>query len=210
MPREAICLSVASYLFVTAVAVAQTPPPTSIYKHPLVGYTVSLPKDAQRAEKGKRRDVVIHSRKGYDIKLQTGKSNPKKPIQAMVAELESLYLGQGKLWARKLGKRSITVGGLVGTDTVYEGLEKRTRMVVVRGRKTVFVFGFSAPSQSFADLVVNFDGLLASFLPGEGEKVSAAPKARAMVPAAAAPKASALKRFTEPELGLRLIPLNPV
>ena len=81
MPREAICLSVASYLFVTAVAVAQTPPPTSIYKHPLVGYTVSLPKDAQRAEKGKRRDVVIHSRKGYDIKLQTENLIQRSPFR---------------------------------------------------------------------------------------------------------------------------------
>ena len=76
-------------------------------------------------------------------------------------------------------------------------------MVVVRGRKTVFVFGFSAPSPSFADLVSNFDGLLASFLPGEGEEgenVSAAPKARAMVPA----RAPALKRFTESELGFSI------
>ena len=193
MRREAMSLSMAAYLLMFAVAAAQTSPPGVIYTHPLAGYTVSLPKNVQRAEKGKRRDVVLRSRKGYDIKLQTGISDPKKTIQAMVAGLESLYLGQGKRWSRKLAQRAITVGGLAGTDTLYEGSGARTRMVVVRGRKTVFVFGFSAPSQSFADLVANFDGLLASFLPGEGEYVPAA-----------ATKTQALKRFTDPGLGFSI------
>ncbi len=201
MPGEAMSLSMAAYLFMTAVAAAQTSSPAAIYKHPLAGYTVSVPKDAQLAEQGNRRDVVLRSRKGYDIKLQTGKSDPKKTIQAMVAELESLYLGQGKPWSRKLGQRAITVGGLAGSDTLYEGSDVRTRMVVIRGRKTVFVFGFSAPSRSFADLIADFDSLLASFLPAVGENVPAdAPKALAMVPA----EAPALKRFMDPGLGFSI------
>ena len=224
MRRQAMSLSMAAFLFMTAFAQAQTSPRGGIYKHPIAGYTIALPMDAQLAEQGKRRDVVLHSREGYDIKLQTGRSHPKKTIQSMVANLESLYLGKGRNWSRKLSQRAITVGGLAGVDTLYEGSGARTRMVVVRGRKTVFVFGFTARSKSFADLVAKFDGLLASFLPAEGETFPAAAP-QAMVPttaapkvpataapkvsapkasATAAPKASALKQFTDPGLGFSI------
>ena len=198
-------LSMAAYLFMCAVAQAQTSPPGKVYKHPLAGYTISVPKDTQLAEQGNRRDVVIRSRLGYDIKLQTGLSDPKKTIQSMVAKLESAYLGEGKNWSRKLDQRATTVGGLAGVDTLYEGAGSRTRMVVVRDQKMVFVFGFSTQSQDYDDLVVNFDSFLASFVPAVGKNAPrAAAKVRAAPPAAAAPKSSALKRFTDPGMGISI------
>ena len=102
-------LSMAAYLFMCAVAQAQTSPPGKVYKHPLAGYTISVPKDTQLAEQGNRRDVVIRSRLGYDIKLQTGLSDPKKTIQSMVAKLESAYLDQTRGKAR-IGRGSSISG----------------------------------------------------------------------------------------------------
>ena len=78
-------------------------------------------------------------------------------------------------------------------------------MVVVRDQKMVFVFGFSTQSQDYDDLVVNFDSFLASFVPAVGKNAPrAAAKVRAAPPAAAAPKSSALKRFTDPGMGISI------
>ena len=171
------------------------------YVDPQNKFALSVPADAQVAERGDGIALSIHSRKGYLINLQLGAVNTALTLEQMAAKLESRYLWRQKTWSRKLGERFITVGELPAYDAHYEGGRTKARVVIARGRETDFVFMFFAPPRSFDSLVAEFDWVLGSFVPGSGEAGVAARQRPQPPSASAPPRAAAVKRFAEPEFG---------
>ena len=162
------------------------------------GYTLAIPPGAE-AQKGEKHDIVVQSRKGYRITVQSARHNKNDTLWAMLARLEALYLGPEKTWTRKFGTQEISVGGLDALDSKYEGARTRVRCVLVQGAVNDTVFMFFAPPKRFDELVHEFDWILENFKPSDADHVASAPTretSTAMV--SAAPQ---WPRLSDPSLG---------
>jgi len=144
------------------VAPALAAPPGT-YSDPKGRFTLAVPPDAQVTEQSDGAKVAIESRKGYRITLQMGSSNAAASLSEVMQKLEALNLGPSKIWGAKLDERTISISGLIALETTYEGSGTRVRALIVRGRKTDFVFMFFAPLRYFEDMMPNFDLVLQNF-----------------------------------------------
>ncbi|MBL95068.1 MAG: hypothetical protein CMF70_07160 [Magnetovibrio sp.] len=138
------------------------------YKHPVRNFSLLLPVGIRAVERGPDR-LMLQSRRGYAISVQTGNSQARAPISFMVSKMEGLYLGVGKPWARKVGEKEVEFGNLSGRKLIYEGASTRTALVVMKGAKTDFIFMFFAPIKKFETLSLEFKSVLKSFVPGPEE-----------------------------------------
>jgi len=177
------------------------------YRHPQRKFSVIVPKGARLLQRGKSGDLLIQSRKGYVISIQTDDANSSISLKEMVSKLESQELGQGKRWTRKIGERFFKFSGLSAFEGIYEGSNTRVRVVVARGRKTDFVFMFVASPKQFSVLVSDFELVLLNFRPGP-EDLPNIPKSVMTKPpvnplSADKPQVS-LQQFAEREYGYSL------
>lgn len=184
-----------------------------IYEHAVLGYSIAVPAGTRMGERGPRRDLLIQSRRGFDISLQTGETNRTRRLSEMAGRLEDQYLGTGRPWTRKISGAETRIAGLPAYGAVYEGGNTRTRALIVRGAVNDFVFLFRAAPNNFLELEREFQWMLENFIPARNDfaAAAAAPKpAPAPKPAAAqtakapepapepAPKPAAPKPTTEP------------
>ena len=130
------------------------------YSDPKERFVLAVPPDAKVTEQGDGTNVAIVSRKGYRITLQMGFSNAAVSLSEMMQKLEALHLGPSKVWGVKLDERTTSISGLLALETTYEGSGTRVRVLIVRGRKTDFVFMFFAPLRYFDEMMPNFDWVL--------------------------------------------------
>ncbi|HEB79697.1 MAG TPA: hypothetical protein ENI79_04405 [Rhodospirillales bacterium] len=160
-------------------------------------YVLFAPPGARFVKKGGKIDISIQSPKGYAVSVQTGDSKPEIKLDIMIAKLEALYLGKGKAWSNKIGGGVLSVAGLPARDAVYAGGNSRTRVVIVRGRATDFVFIYLAPPRVFEALSFEFDWVLENFRPAPQELGAAAPLKKA-------PQAPGPRKFDEPGFGFTI------
>ncbi len=175
--------------------------PTRVYRDPSTGYTLSLPEGVELKEEQKQRHLQFRSRKGYTFNLQTGEAKPGVPLPQMISKLETLYLGNGKAWLRKVAERSIKISGLPAWDAFYEGTGTRARVIVARGRVTDFVFIYFAPSQVFDRTQGEFERILLSFRPLPAEIPGKSLSSRGRFQAGGRPPGPGATRFAEPDFG---------
>ena len=166
------------------------------------GYSLAIPPGAD-AKQGEKHDIVIQSRKGYRITVQTARHNNEDTLWAMLQRLEALYLGPDKTWNRKFGTDEMLVAGLEALSSTYEGPRTRVRCVLVRGVKNDTVFMFFAPPTRFDGLVQEFDWILANFKPAPADMEAAHPVEKPLEKAAERTESTAPQwlRFSEPSLG---------
>jgi hypothetical protein len=177
--------------------------PLRTYTDPKGRFVLAVPPDAQVTEKGADTKVAIESRKGYRITLQMGFSNAAVSLSEMMQKLEAPNLGPSKIWSAKLDERTTSLSGVIALETTYEGSGTRVRVLIVRGRKTDFVFMFFAPLRYFEDLMPNFDLVLENFQLASAELPSGQTAAPQAVPKPTTPQAPPPndQRFADRELG---------
>lgn len=145
-----------------------------IYTHPELGYSLAVPAGTRMGERGGRRDLFIQSRRGFAVTLQTGPANPARRLNEMAGGLESRYLGEGKVWTRKIAGGGIRAAGLAGYNGLYEGGNTRARAVILRGGVNDFVFLFRAAPDNFLELEREFNWMLENFIPAGADLAAAA------------------------------------
>ncbi|MBT3764714.1 MAG: hypothetical protein HOB79_17920 [Rhodospirillaceae bacterium] len=153
------------------------------YTHPVRKFIIAVPPGEKVVPRGKRQDLMIRSRRGYVVSIQTDDRNRTIDLKHMIGKLESQEMGKGKRWSHKIGERFINVGGLPAYDAIYEGSNIRTRTVIVRGAITDFVIMFVAAPRTFPSLSNIFDWVVENFHPAPPELAGVPkPSAQAMAP----------------------------
>ena len=194
--RLLAALAVAALGQAFAAAADETAPiAAGPYTDPRERFTLSIPPDADSVKPTEKLDLSIRSRSGYVINLQTAPAKPNLTMEDMRAKLEAKYLGDTKIWSQKLSEAYAKLAGLPAFDGLYQGTRTRTRVVIARGRRTEFVFMFFCPPDLYDRLVVEFDGMLASFRPARAEAWEAPPQAS---------RPMARRRFTDPKFGFSI------
>lgn len=143
----------------------------SVYQNPVRGYAMPIPAGVVVTHRGEEKNVAIRALNGYVINLQTGDRNDATPLEAMLARLESRYLGDQGPWQRKQRQETFVLAGMPAIDATYQGLRTTSRVVIARGAKTDFVFSFGAPGDLYVEHSTVFDWVLTHFRPGAGETV---------------------------------------
>jgi len=141
------------------------------YTHPVRKFIIAVPPGEKVVPKGKRQDLMIRSRRGYVVSIQTDDRNRALDLKHMIGKLEAQEMGKGKRWSRKIGERFLNVGGLPAYDAIYEGSNIRTRTVIIRGAKTDFVLMFVAAPRTYPSLSNIFDWVIENFHPAPPELV---------------------------------------
>lgn len=156
-----------------APAAPEKPSPGAlIFKHPKIGYLLAMPPGVQLEDRGEERGIVLTSRKGYLITVQTGHSNPTMSAHNLLARLESKYLGPGRVWSVKIGEKPAMVAGQDALEALYEGAGSRIRVVVSRGRTLDYVFFFFASLENFHKHQPDFDWVLDNFQPADADRMA--------------------------------------
>lgn len=163
-----------------------------LYKHPRQGYFVGVPQNVVLQDRGDKQGIILKSRKGYQITVQSAASNTQMDTLDMLYRMEAKYLGNGKPWSRKFEQAEIQVAGLGGVQAFYEGAGVRARVIIVRGPKLDYVFVFLASPLNFQKLVTEFDWVLANFRTAQGDDTN---------PQVMANSDKAVNVFKEPGLG---------
>lgn len=136
------------------------------------GFMLVAPAGARFQERKESNQIAIQSRKGYAVNIQVGDANQGVSTANMFSKLEAQYLGDGKSWARKTAESDTIIAGLPAGVAQYEAGSTRTKVIIVRGMKTDFVFMFFAPITHFEKLTTEFEWIMASFRPAPAEKPS--------------------------------------
>ena len=170
------------------------------YLHPIRKFTAVVPVGAELVERGDSVEVLIRSRRGYMIKIQTGDANPTQSLVQMIAKLESVSLGIGKPWSHKLGEQSLKFAGLDAVEGLYEGAGTRAKVVIARGVKTDFVIIFFAALETFEELAREFKRFLSNFHPNSAD-IPAAKMASVKSSAKSPETPVSPKRFDREEYG---------
>ena len=136
-----------------------------LFRHPALGYLVAIPPDAIVEHRDEINGIVMKSRKGYVITLQTGLAKTGTPLPELMSKLEQRYLGNGRPWSRKLREKPTRLAGLNAFEALYEGAGSMVRVIVTRGSKLDYAFIFIAPPQEFSKLIGDFNWVLQSFRP---------------------------------------------
>jgi hypothetical protein len=136
-----------------------------LFRHPKLGYLVAIPPDTIVEQKDEINGIIMKSRKGYMITLQTGSAKTGTPLQELMSKLEQRYLGNGRPWSRKLREGPTRLAGLNAFEALYEGAGSMVRVIVTRGSKLDYAFIFIAPPQEFSKLIGDFNWVLQSFRP---------------------------------------------
>ena len=140
-----------------------------LYEHPRQRYSIGIPVNVVLQDRGSKRGIVLNSRKGFQITVQTNPTNPTLDLFAMLSRLESRYLGDGKPWSRKFEQGETRVAGLNAVEALYEGAGVRVRVIIVRGARLDYVFIYLASPLNFQKLASDFEWLMASFKPAPGD-----------------------------------------
>lgn len=168
------------------------------FQHPVRKFIIPVPRGVQISEPGKDR-VVLDSRQGYRIIVQTNDANPNIPLPRLNDKFESQYLGETKPLSVKLDEQPTTVAGLPAIDAKYQGAGSLARLVMARGQKTDFVFMFFASRDRYEKLQPEFQWLLDNFRPDPADN-SATAGLSSVRAAPSAPVAKA-KRFADAGYG---------
>lgn len=171
------------------------------YVHPARQFVIPVPKGVQVTAPDKDR-VILDSRQGYRIIIQTNDANPQIPLPRLNDKFEAQYLGQGKPFSVKLQEQPATVAGLQAVEAKYEGAGSQAKLIMVRGIKTDFVFMFFAPRERFEVLDREFQWVLENFRPDPRDRPAAAalPSVRA-TPAKPPMPVARTKRFADARYG---------
>ncbi len=141
-----------------------------VYTHPVSGFMISVPPGAQLSERNKNNpQISIRSRKGYRVSIQSGLARPKTLLKDMSLILESKYLGKGKPWSHKETQKLKKISGLPAIETYYRGSKMRSRVDIIRGHKTDYVFIFFAAEREYKNLEHEYVWMLDNFKPGPGD-----------------------------------------
>jgi len=143
-----------------------------LFVHPVRGFSMPIPAGVAVSHRGQEMHVAIRSPKGYVLSLQTGDANGLIPLPGMLGRLESRYLGERGPWERKLSGGTLAVAGMPAIEGIYQGHRTRTRVIIVRGNKTDFVFTFTAPNDLYEEHKPVFEWVLTNFTPGDGERAN--------------------------------------
>lgn len=143
------------------------------YTHPIRKFTIAVPSGEKVVPRGDRHDLMIQSRRGYVVSIQSDDRNQSTDLKGMIGKLESQELGKGKRWSTKSGQRFISIHGLPAYDAIYEGSNIRTRTVILRGGKTDFVMMFVAAPEAFPTHANIFDWVILNFRPSADELIGA-------------------------------------
>ena len=135
-------------------------------------FMLVAPAGARFQERKEGNQIAIQSRKGYAVNIQVGDANQGVPTADMFSKLEKQYLGEGKPWARKTAENETVIAGLPAGVAQYEAGSTRTKVIIVRGMKTDFVFMFFAPITHYEKLAIEFEWIMASFRPAPEEMPS--------------------------------------
>lgn len=153
------------------------------YTHPR-GLYVLVPGPLSKVTvQGERQDIVVRSKRGYVLNVQTGDASPDVPLSEMIARLEAESLGPNKPWTRKRSEAEAgLIGGLPARAAIYEGPGSRIKVIILRGRRADFVVMFLAPPHTFDSLLADLDGVLGTFQPAPEEFSASANRQRRAAP----------------------------
>ncbi len=155
-PFFLFALAVMAAFVANAVASAQPRPPSpATFTHPERGYTVAIPPGAEM-KREERQDLMVQSRKGYRITVQSAPHAAGDTPEAMLGRLDELHLGEGKTWSRRLDAVETTIAGHRAVAATYEGSRTRTQVVIVLAGDIDLVLMFFAPSAGYEELVGDF------------------------------------------------------
>ncbi|NQV47062.1 MAG: hypothetical protein HQ504_04695 [Rhodospirillaceae bacterium] len=158
--------------FETSLAYAQTADSINqalLYKHPQTGYFITIPPGAQVEDRGENRGIVINSRNGFLISVQTGPTKSTISLKGMLAKLEQQYLGPGKKWSIKHEEQPAILAGLPAITALYDGSGTRIRVIIGRGKQLDYVVIFFAAIAKFENMRKDFTWMMESFRPAEGD-----------------------------------------
>ena len=142
-----------------------------LYENPRRGYFIAIPANVSLQDRGDKRGIILKSRKGYQITVQTNPTNSELDLLDMLFRLESRYLGEGRPWSRKFKQNFLRVAGLNAIEAMYEGAGTRVRVIIARGRVLDYVFIFLTAPTNFNKLVAEFDWLMNNFRPAPDDLV---------------------------------------
>ena len=138
-----------------------------IYTHPISGFMIAVPPGAQLSERDKKNpQISIRSRKGYRVSIQSGLARPEILLKDMLLILEAKYLGKGKPWSQKEKQSCKQISDLPAIETSYRGSKMKSRVDIIRGRKTDHVFIFFAAEREYQNLEHEYVWMLDNFKPG--------------------------------------------
>lgn len=175
-----------------------------IYVNKRFRYSIPIPPGSRISEKGPRLNLSIQSRKGYLVNIQTAPAKPLTRLQDMIRKLEASYLGKGKNWTSSLKKEKTVIAGMKAFIAVYEGPRLRSKVIIARGRKTDFVFIFSAPISRYPNLVGEFNWMVANFRPPAGEATMMVAAPASSPPTAVTSAVRQAKRFVDSGAGFSM------
>jgi len=153
--------------------------------------------------RGERQDLMIQSRRGYRITVQSAAHTEGDTLQQMMGRLEALHLGEGKTWARKIDSGEMRVAGLPAVTAIYEGGPTRTQIVLMRAADTDLVFMFFASSSNFNELSSDFRWFLERVKTAASTSKGPDPVAKSPLPPASE-DTKKWSAFAEPALGYRI------
>jgi hypothetical protein len=137
-----------------------------VYTHPVSGFTIAVPPGAQLSVRDEKNpQISIRSRKGYRVSIQSGVARPEILLKDMLLILEAKYLGKGKPWSQKEKQELNQISDLPAIKSSYRGSNMRSRVDIIRGRKTDHVFIFFAAEQEYQSLEHEYVWMLANFKP---------------------------------------------
>jgi len=171
-----------------------------LYKHPRRGYLIGVPAGVSLQDRGSKRGIILKSRKGYQITVQTNPTTSNMDLLDMLFRLETKYLGEGKPWSRKFRQNVASIGGLNAVEATYEGAGTRVLVIIARGRTLDYVFIFLASPLNFKKLVTEFDWLVTNFRPAPDDTVKPQGPAGKSIDQ---PAQQASNVFDDKELGFR-------
>lgn len=133
------------------------------YDYPGARFSIALPAGEAIEERADEVTLAILSPNGYAFTLLGEPGKVPMETGEFVHEIERAFMGEGKVWSRRIGFDITTVGGVPAYNGTYEGPSMLSRLVIARGIGADFVLVFRAPPDKFKTLGPIFDGILTSF-----------------------------------------------
>lgn len=133
-----------------------------IYVNPDQKFSVYVPRDADVTEPDGTVDLVLRSRSGWNINIQSSPANRALTLEQMAGRFEAKFVGPDKTWTEKLSDKFLDENSYSGQ---YEGSGSRLQMIIKRTPLWDYAIMFVAPSDAFITSVEVFQQVLASFRP---------------------------------------------
>lgn len=138
-----------------------------MYLDPERKFAILVPRQAEAMVPEGDIDLLIRSRVGWIINVQSSPTNPSLSVAQMAARFESRYLGMDKPWTQKLSEE---FQGNQLYSGLYDGSGSRAQVIIKRTQSWDFVLMFMAPGDAFVKSMDVFQRVLSSFQTIEGDQ----------------------------------------